>query len=217
MNEDHPSPPGDDSQPGEFVLENPVPPSGPETDDGPLGALPSPGTPKRRTKERNGFLEALVLVVVALVLAMTLKTYVAEAYEIKGRSMEPTFLSGQRVVVLKAFYEVQRYDVVVFASKEDPSKDLVKRVVGLPGETIRISGGRVYVDGRLLPETYTRHDRRDLLDGPLETRVPEDHYYVLGDNRPDSHDSRYFESIPARSVRGKVVLRWWPLGEFKSF
>jgi signal peptidase I len=168
-------------------------------------------------KERNGLLEALFLVLIALVLALTLKTYVAEAYEIKGKSMFPTFENGQRVVVLKAFYEIKREDIIVFTSKEDPSKDLIKRVVGLPGETVRIAGGQVYINGVELPEAYAQHDDRDRRERPLERRIPAGHYYVLGDNRPDSHDSRSFEEVPATNIKGKVLFRWWPFGEFRSF
>lgn len=172
---------------------------------------------RRASGERNGVLEAFVLVLVALVLALTLKTYVAEAYEIKGRSMEPTFHHGERVVVLKAFYGIHRRDVIVFASSEDPTKDLVKRVVGLPGETLKVVGGSVYVNGVHLDETYIRNFQAGYRDTVYVSRVPEGHYYVLGDNRPDSHDSRYFQSIPAASVRGKVVVRWWPLSALESF
>ena len=178
----------------------------------------SPPEPRQKARrESRGFLEAAVLVLVALVLALTLKTYVAEAYEIKGRSMEPTFLSGQRVVVLKAFYEIHREDVVVFSSTEDPSKDLIKRVVGLPGETLKIVGGRVYINGQKLQEDYARFGERGVYERPVEERIAPGHYFVLGDNRPDSHDSRYFDSVPATSIRGKVVARWWPFKDFKSF
>ena len=175
--------------------------------------------PTGAPRERSGLLEAFVLVLIALVLALTLKTYVAKAYEIKGKSMEPTFSNGQRVVVLKAFYEIQREDVIVFASSEDASKDLIKRVVGLPGETIKVTGGQVFINGRKLEEDYqTRHDfEREVRESPREEIIPQGHYYVLGDNRPDSHDSRSFESIPQDSIRGKVVIRWWPFGQFKAF
>ncbi len=154
---------------------------------------------------------------VALVLALTVKTYVAEAYEIKGRSMEKTFENGQRVVVLKSFYGIQRGDIIVFASTEDPGKDLIKRVIGLPGETVKIVGGKVYINGARINEDYALHDSRDLRDHPREERVEEGHYYVLGDNRPDSHDSRAFHAIPATSIKGKVLVRWWPLSQLSSF
>lgn len=180
---------------------------------------PAGGTASARAsrRERSGILEACALVLVALVLALTLKTYVAEAYEIKGRSMEPTFHNGERVVVLKAFYEIHRHDIVVFASSEDPSKDLVKRVVGLPGETVRVVGGRVFVNGKELEETYIRDFRPGFGDVVYEAKVPPEHYYVLGDNRPDSHDSRYFHAVPAASIRGKVVLRLWPPKALRGF
>ena len=184
------------------------------------GSIPPQEAVERKAsspKERNGFVEALLLVMVALVLALTLKTYVAEAYEIKGRSMEPTFHHGERVVVLKAFYGIHRQDVIVFASSEDPTKDLVKRVVGLPGETLKVVGGSVFVNGVHLDEAYIRNFQPGYRETVYVSRVPEGHYYVLGDNRPDSHDSRYFQSIPAASVRGKVVVRWWPLSELRSF
>jgi signal peptidase I len=184
------------------------------------GELPGPGAPggKKKPGERNGFLEALILVLIALVLALSLKTYVAEAYEIKGRSMQPNFQNGQRVVVLKAFYGIHRGDIIVFSSPEDPTKDLIKRVIGLPGERIRISAGKVYIDGKKLPESYgPQHDARELGETIREEKIPPDHYYVLGDNRPDSHDSRYFDAVPASSLKGRVVVRWWPFSEFRSF
>ena len=171
-------------------------PQAPDEPDPVAWNVEVPAAAQKPRKGRGGILEAFVLALIALALALTLKTYVAEAYEIKGRSMEPTFLTGQRVVVLKAFYDIQRFDIVVFTSTEDASKDLIKRVVGLPGETLRVSGGKVYVNGKRVQETYgVRHDARELLEEFPETRIPPDHYYVLGDNRPDSHDSRYFEAI----------------------
>jgi signal peptidase I len=170
-----------------------------------------------RTKHRSGFVEALVLILIALVLALTLKTYVAEAYEIKGRSMQPTFDDGQRVVVLKSFYELHRDDIIVFTSTEDPSKDLIKRIVGLPGDEIRVEGGQVYINDAKHDEPYTRHSAEERNDPPRQRTIRPGHYYVLGDNRPDSHDSRKFESIPAANIKGKVVARWWPFDQFRSF
>lgn len=177
------------------------------------GRPPAPQGPR----DRSGFVEALVLVLVALVLALTLKTYVAEAYEIKGRSMESTFHDEEKVMVLKSFYGIARGDIIVFASRENPQKDLIKRVVGLPGETVKIVRGQVYINGIKLEECYAYHDARDLRENTREERVPAGHYYVLGDNRPDSHDSRAFQAIPESSIRGKVLCRWWPLSKFQGF
>jgi signal peptidase I len=178
-----------------------------------LNAEPA-SEPKR---ERSGIVESLVLVLIALVLALTLKTYVAEAYEIKGKSMRPTFLNGQRVVVLKSFYNIQRGDIIVFASREDPAKDLIKRVIGLPGEKVRIVRGQVFINGKKIEEGYARHNSRERGRAPKSETIPPGHYYVLGDNRPDSHDSRFFHSISEKSLKGKVVVRWWPLRDFSAF
>lgn len=167
-------------------------------------------------KPRSGFVEALVLILIALVLALTLKTYVAEAYEIKGKSMQPTFDDGQRVVVLKSFYDLARDDIIVFTSIEDPSKDLIKRIVGLPGDEIEITRGQVYINGKIHDEPYTRHSAEERNE-TWRPKIKPGHYYVLGDNRPDSHDSRKFDSIPAANIKGKVVARWWPFDQFRSF
>jgi len=178
------------------------------------GPTLTPPTDRAR-RERSGVVESLVLVIVALVLALSLKTYVAEAYEIKGKSMQDTFMNGQRVVVLKCFYSIERGDIVVFASKDDPSKDLIKRVVGLPGETVRLVGGQLFVNGEKIKESYALHGVGEMGGGPW--RIPGNHYFVLGDNRPDSHDSRFFDAISAESIKGKVVVRWWPLSELSAF
>jgi signal peptidase I len=173
-------------------------------------------------RQRSSFVEALALVFVALLLALTLKTYVAEAYEIKGRSMEPTFNDGERVVVLKAraLYDIERGDIIVFSSRDDPSKDLIKRVIGLPGDTVRIERGRVYVNGSREPltEEYVKDDGGYGYGGNrIEKKIGPDEYYVLGDNRRDSCDSRRFSGVPAKNIKGKVIVRWWPLEEFASF
>jgi len=207
----------------ELVHEPTPSPLTPESNPDVEGALESahlafePEPKKKSDRERSGFVEALVLVLIALVLALTLKTYVAEAYEIKGNSMKDTFESEQRVVVLKSFYSIHRGDIIVFGSTEEPGKDLIKRVVGLPGETIRILRGKVSINGQEIREDYVKKDARELRDTTREEVIPEGRYYVLGDNRPDSHDSRYFDAIPASAIKGKVVVRWWPFSQLRTF
>ena len=179
--------------------------------DGPSAPPPVPPRPPR-----SSLFEVGVVVIVALLLALLLKVYVAEAYEIHGRSMEDTFHDCERVMVLKAFYEIQRGDIIIFSSSENPQKDLIKRVIGLPGDTVEVNGSDVLVNGVKLKEPYARPN----------TRVPREHryrkvesgkYYVLGDNRPDSQDSRVFDLIDGSSIKGKVKLRWWPLEKLRSF
>ncbi len=166
---------------------------------------------------KNAVVEVVVLVVLAFALAMTTKTYVVEAYEIKGRSMVPTFEDGQRVVVLKLFSEVERGDIVIFSTRDEPEKDLIKRVVALPGERIQIHKGEVRIDGESLGEEYIKDQDFGLYDAQIDEYVPEGQIYVLGDNRDDSHDSRRFGSVLRESLKGKVVVRWWPFHEVKTF
>jgi signal peptidase I len=160
------------------------------------------------------FFEVAVVVLLALFSALLLKVYVAEAYEIRGKSMEDTFHQDERVMVLKVLYEIRRGDIIIFASSENPRKDLIKRVIGLPGDRVEVRDGDVFVNGEKLEEPYARRTTRP---ERFVERVKPGKYFVLGDNRPDSQDSRVFHAIDAASIKGKVVLRWWPLGKFDSF
>ena len=166
---------------------------------------------------RSAVAEIVVLVLLAFTLAMTTKTYVVEAYEIKGRSMVPTFDDGQRVVVLKLFSDIQRGDIVIFSSQDDPGKDLIKRVIALPGERIQIRKGIVRINGKVLKEGYLEDKDYGLYDAEIDEEVGLGQLYVLGDNRDDSHDSRRFGSVSGESLKGKVVVRWWPFHEVKTF
>ena len=166
---------------------------------------------------RSAVAEIVVLVLLAFTLAMTTKTYVVEAYEIKGRSMVPTFDDGQRVVVLKLFRDIQRGDIVIFSSQDDPGKDLIKRVIALPGERIQIRKGIVRINGKVLKEGYLEDKDYGLYDAEIDEEVGLGQLYVLGDNRDDSHDSRRFGSVSEESLKGKVVVRWWPFHEVKTF
>jgi signal peptidase I len=130
--------------------------------------------------------------------------------------MEPSFHEEERVMVLKVLYDIQRGDVIIFSSAENCQKDLIKRVIGLPGDHVKIKDGTVTINGRKLDEPYLRtpifhyHEEK-------EEWVPPGKYYVLGDNRPDSQDSRVFHSIDASTIKGKVILRWWPVKSMESF
>ncbi len=184
------------------------------------GTLPADPVRKRGLLERcyrSAVAEIVVLVLLAFTLAMTTKTYVVEAYEIKGRSMVPTFDDGQRVVVLKLFSDIQRGDIVIFSSQDDPGKDLIKRVIALPGEQIQIRKGIVRINGKVLKEGYLEDKDYGLYDAEIDEEVGLGQIYVLGDNRDDSHDSRRFGSVSEESMKGKVVVRWWPFHEVKTF
>ena len=173
--------------------------------------------------------ELVGVVVVAILVAVLLRTFVVATYSSPSGSMAPTLPVGDRIVVDKLSYHlhgVDRGNIVVFSTppNEDcagpPVADLVKRVIGLPGETINLQDGNVYINGRLLPEPFLPTDlRTDTYPGPSNNdfslhhayRIPAGDVFVMGDNRPESCDSRYWGPIRESTIVGKVDLRIWPL------
>ena len=140
---------------------------------------------------------------------------VVQNFRVEGPSMRPNLINSQFLLVSKLAYlagEPQRGDIIVFRSPRRSSEDLVKRVVGLPNETVEIRGGSVYVNGQRLDEA----DYLDVRTRPdMRLRpVPVDSYYVLGDNRPESRDSRSLGAIPRASIVGRVWLIYWPPDRF---
>ena len=189
------------------------------------------------TKESSTrwIVELVGVVVVAILVAVLLRTFVVATYSIPSGSMEPTLKIGDRIVVDKLSYHlhgVDRSNIVVFSTPaaEDcagpPVSDLVKRVIGLPGEIISLADGRVYINGRLLPETFLPPDvRTDTYPGPSNAayslhhayRIPAGDVFVMGDNRPQSCDSRYWGPIAESTIVGKVDMRIWPLSRIGFF
>ncbi len=180
-------------------------------------------------------IETVGVVVIAIVVAVLLRTFVVATYSIPSGSMEPTLKIGDRIVVDKLSYHlhgVDRGNIVVFSTppNEDcagpPVADLVKRVIGLPGDTISLADGHVYVNGAVLPELYLPADvRNDTYPGPSGAayslhhayRVPAGDLFMMGDNRPQSCDSRYWGPIRESTIVGKVDMRIWPLSRVGFF
>ena len=156
-----------------------------------------------------------IIIIVVIALAIFLVTrLVIQNYVVEGPSMEPNLETGQWVLVNKVVYKLhppQRGDIVVLNSISPPPPVLIKRVIGLPGEKIEIKAGKVYIiddqGSHLLEESYIDVDTNKA--GSWE--VPEGHYFVMGDNRPHSADSRTWGSVPVGNIVGKAWLRIWPL------
>jgi signal peptidase I len=191
-----------------------VPPDRPVTPRGGGGRGGKPA-PKKRSTTRT-LLEWGGLIIAALLIAFVIKTFLIEAFYIPSESMTPTLLVGDRVLVNKLSYDlhdVHRGDIVVFKAPPGEEtaqiKDLVKRVVGLPGETIEGKGGQIYINGKVLPETYLPKGVQSRTFAAQ--KVPPGHYFVLGDNRQNSKDSTYFGPIKSSLIVGRVFLRIWPL------
>ncbi|HEY1650785.1 MAG TPA: signal peptidase I [Acidimicrobiales bacterium] len=202
---------------------------GPESEDAAESAESAKGKSNRWVIELAG------VVVVALVVAFLLRTFVIATYSIPSGSMEPTLQIGDRIVVDKLAYDlhgVDRGNIVVFSTppNEDcagpPVANLVKRVIGLPGETISVSGGNVFINGHLIPEPFLPSSEQDkTYPGPSPApyalhhsyKVPKGDVFVMGDNRMLSCDSRYWGPIPESTIVGKVDVRIWPLSRLGFF
>ena len=170
------------------------------------------------SRSTRSAIEWVAVIVGALVVALVVKTFLIQAFYIPSESMVPSLKVGDRVLVNKLSYttgDIERGDVVVFARPGGPGsdgiEDLIKRVVGLPGETVEGRDGRVYVDGEELPETYLPDGVETSAFPPYE--VPEDHVWVMGDNRGASDDSRRFKAVPTSDVVGRAFVIIWPLTE----
>jgi signal peptidase I len=190
-------------------------------------------TPFKKSTAREYF-ESIVI---AVILALFIRTFVVQAFKIPTGSMEENLLIGDHLLVNKfasgpvmssierailPMGTIQRGDIVVFKYPEEPERDFIKRVIGLPGDTIEIRDKKVYVDGSPLEEPYAHYldpaaghpdlsettslDVRDRY-GPVT--VPANHYFVMGDNRDNSQDSRYWGFLPAHFVKGRALMIYW--------
>ena len=140
---------------------------------------------------------------------------VIEAKDANGYCMEPHIYDGNLFMVVKAAYWFEdpgRGDVIVFRYPLDPQQEFVKRVIGLPGETIECKGGVLYIDGKSLEEPYVQGTTYDFV-----TTVPEGFYFVMGDNRQGSEDSRVLGPVPRQDIIGRVCFRYWPLSTWHLF
>lgn len=175
------------------------------------------GGDQRSSSGRNA-LEWIAIVAGALVVALVVKTFLIQAFFIPSLSMYDTLDKGDRVLVNKLSYrlhEIRRGDIIVFERPEgvpdNGIKDLIKRVIGLPGETIEARDGRVFVDGKRIEEGYLANGVTTVnLD---RQTIPEDHVFVMGDNRGNSEDSRVFGPISDELVVGRAFVLVWPINQ----
>jgi signal peptidase I len=192
-----------------------------------------------RIKKKSTFREYGEAAVIAILLALFIRTFVVQAFKIPSGSMKPTLQIGDHILVNKFLYGVklpfirstlipisqpERGDVIVFVYPVDESKDFIKRVIGLPGETIEITDDNVYINGNLYADKhgfYAGGKRKDANPGGRShfgpVTVPDKHYFVMGDNREHSYDSRFWGCVSSPSIKGKAFIIYWSWPHWKRF
>jgi len=175
------------------------------------------------TNRKSPLWEIAQTALLAFILAQLLVHYIVQPHHVKGASMEPNFADGDYILTDKLTYRFRppaRGEVIVFHSPKTPKTEFIKRIIGLPGDTVEIRGNKIYINGRELVETYLPYP--SLAYGPNKIRgaesitVPEGSYFVLGDNRGNSYDSRYFGVIARSDIEGRTIFRYWPISEVKA-
>jgi len=153
----------------------------------------------------------IMVFVIAIALALFINRFILYRVSSPTPSMENTFMVNDKVFIFRLAYlfsDPKRGDIVVFEAPDKPEEDYIKRIIGLPGDTIEIKEGVVYINGEPLEENYLREPMREENFGPVV--VPDGHYFMMGDNRNNSHDSRYWNKkfVARKKIRGKAVLKY---------
>jgi signal peptidase I len=180
--------------------------------------IPSPAEARPVSLVRTSFWGALSWVrdlAFSVLIAVILIVFIYQPVKVEGTSMMPTLTDQERIFINKFTYHfglgsIERGDMVVFWFPLAEEKSYIKRVIGLPGDTVYIDAGQVYVNGRLLTESYVPEDYRDRVSWE-EHRVPPGEYFVLGDHRSSSSDSRTWGFVKREKIYGKAVFVYWPL------
>jgi signal peptidase I len=179
-------------------------------------------------KPKSEALEWVKSIALGLFVVLMIRMFFFTNYVVEGESMMPTFQEGNMLMVNKLSYqigELERFDIVVFHANKN--EDYIKRVIGLPGDTIEYKNDTLYINNKSVEESYLEPYKSKLVDGKLtgdftleeltgQKTVPKGHIFVLGDNRLSSWDSRHFGFVKISQVVGKVNFRYWPMSEFDT-
>ncbi len=185
----------------------------------------------RTGKNKSVFREYFEAICVAIILALFIRTFVVQAFKIPSGSMLPTLLIGDHLLVNKFIYGIKvpftgkilipikspkQGDVVVFRFPKDRSVDYIKRVIGTPGDTVQIKDKRVFINGKPIDDSHAHFSSSAVLSAKVSPRdnfgpviVPPDHIFVMGDNRDNSYDSRFWGFVDERDVLGKAFILYW--------
>jgi signal peptidase I len=173
-------------------------------------------------KLKSNLIELIEFIAIVLAILISIRFFAAEPHKVSGLSMVPNFHDADYIITNKLmtrFSEPQRGEVIILQNPKNTDVVFIKRIIGLPRDTIKLLNGKVYLNGNELTETYLPEGLltypQDFLREDEEFTVPEDNYFVLGDNRGNSSDSRSFGPIKKELIVGQAWLRYWPLQTFK--
>lgn len=188
-------------------------------------------TPNEKARQKSLVREYSEAIIIAVLLALFIRAFVVQAFKIPSGSMKSTLLVGDHILVNKFIYGIRlpivnkelihikdpkRFDIVVFQYPVDPTKDFIKRVIGLPGDTVQIKDKQVYVNNQLLTEPYITHSDNKILPANISPRdnmapivVPSNSLFVMGDNRDESYDSRFWKFVDMNDLRGEAFIIYW--------
>lgn len=174
---------------------------------------------KKKEETPLSFLKELpILIISAVLIAWIVKSFIVQPFYIPSNSMIPTLKPQDRVIVNKLIYRVrdpQPGDIVVFIPPNDSKNDYIKRIIAIEGQSIEVSKGKVYIDGKLMEEKYVSSWKDRSNYGPV--KVKEEHIFVMGDNRPNSFDSRVFGPVKKDKIIGKAMVIYWPPSRINLF
>lgn len=196
-------------------------------------------TPNEKSKQKSLVREYGEAVIIAVLLALFIRAFVVQAFKIPSGSMKSTLLVGDHILVNKFIYGIKipilnkevlhikdprRFDIVVFQYPVDPSKDFIKRVIGLPGETVQIKDKRVFVNDKLIEEPFAVYSDPKILPASVSPRdnigpivVPPNSLFVMGDNRDESYDSRFWKFVDINDLKGEAFIIYWSWNQDGDF
>jgi signal peptidase I len=189
------------------------------------------GEAEKGQKRKSVVREYAEAIAIAILLALLIRTFIVQAFKIPSGSMIPTLQVGDHILVNKFIYatkipftdmrilpvrDPERLDIIVFKYPEDESKDFIKRIIGTPGDAVEIRDKVIYINGQPLVESYAIHQEPSMFSEEIQPRdnfgpvvIPEDSYFVMGDNRDQSLDSRFWGVVKAGKIKGKAFIIYW--------
>ncbi|EFI42397.1 MULTISPECIES: signal peptidase I [Peptoniphilus] len=167
--------------------------------------------------KKESFLSFILIFISAFVLAFLIRQFIFNVNIVVGESMYPTLKPNDRLITLVfplKFKSPNREDIVILDAPDESGREYIKRIIGIPGDSVKIENGKVYINDELLSENYLDNNIETPIQNQSEWHLSENEFFVMGDNRYNSSDSRIFGAIDKTSIRGIVVLRFWPISNF---